>query len=76
MLSATSTEEEGDEVMADVVCSGQQLDESTNRLDRIMVALEGVLANPSFQALQDDFCEAHGKIFTTEEENKVEYMTI
>ena len=73
---AGSILEDEDDCMEDIVCDGNSFNERTNRLDKIMGALEELVAEESFQDFQDSFCAKHCLIFEEGEENKVEYMDI
>jgi ADP-ribosylation factor 2-binding protein len=50
--------------------------EDDNAFDEIVGALENILMDDDFLALQNDFCVTNSEVFTDDDENKLVYTTL
>eukprot|EP00199_Chlamydomonas_sp_CCMP681_P006274 CAMPEP_0119113306 /NCGR_PEP_ID=MMETSP1180-20130426/43483_1 /TAXON_ID=3052 ORGANISM="Chlamydomonas cf sp, Strain CCMP681" /NCGR_SAMPLE_ID=MMETSP1180 /ASSEMBLY_ACC=CAM_ASM_000741 /LENGTH=217 /DNA_ID=CAMNT_0007101287 /DNA_START=129 /DNA_END=782 /DNA_ORIENTATION=+ len=67
---------EGEEEDINIISNGEDLDEETNKFDRIVGALTCILMDSDFEALREDFCRTNCTHFANSDENKLIYTDI
>ncbi|CAG9466029.1 unnamed protein product [Pedinophyceae sp. YPF-701] len=66
----------GPQEEVEFVCNGANVDEATNRFDRVVGALEEALLDEAVFQAQEDFSRQHCGLFEEGEENRLEYMDV